>query len=87
MIYDYASSKTDQHEPVIGNMMRQALEAFSTFEYKKSIEDVSRDIHILELMEPEYQSYYKNLMYRLVLHGGSHREEQIKAMKDFNFSA
>ena len=24
-------------------------------------------------------------MYRLVLHGGSHREEQIKTMKDFNF--
>lgn len=24
-------------------------------------------------------------MYRLVLHGGSHREEQIKAMKDYDF--
>jgi hypothetical protein len=24
-------------------------------------------------------------MYRLVLHGGSHKEEQIKAMKDFQF--
>ena len=24
-------------------------------------------------------------MYRLVLHGGSHREEQIKAMSDFYF--
>lgn len=24
-------------------------------------------------------------MYRLVLHGGSHREEQVKAMDDMNF--
>ena len=26
-----------------------------------------------------------NLMYRLVLHGGSHREEQVKALDDMNF--
>lgn len=85
-IYEYASGKNEQYEIIIGNMMRQALEAFSYFEYKKSITDVSRDTKILELMpEPEYESYYKNLMYRLVLHGGSHREEQIKTMKDFNF--
>lgn len=24
-------------------------------------------------------------MYRLVLHGGSHKEDQVKAMKDMNF--
>lgn len=85
-IYEYASGKNEQYEIIIGNMIRQVLEAFSSFEYKKSITDVSRDIKILELMpEPEYESYYKNLMYRLILHGGSHREEQIKTMKDFNF--
>lgn len=85
-IFAYASGQADEHELVIGNMMRQALEAFSTFEYKKGIEDVSTDDEILgQLKEPEYISYYKNLMYRLVLHGGSHKEEQIKAMKDFQF--
>lgn len=67
-------------------MMHQALEAFSTFEYKKGIEDVSTNEQILGLLpEQEYVSYYKNLMYRLVLHGGSHKEEQIKTMNDFNF--
>jgi hypothetical protein len=67
-------------------MMRQVLEAFATFEYKKGIEDVSTDEKILGLLpEIEYVSYYKNLMYRLVLHGGSHKEEQIKTMEDFNF--
>ena len=66
--------------------MRQALEAFATFQYKKGIEDVSTDPDILTLLpEPEYRTYYENLMYRLVLHGSSHKEEQIKAMKDYEF--
>ena len=67
-------------------MMRQVLEAFSTFEYKKGIEEVSTDRQILDVLpEKEYVSYYRNLMYRLVLHGGSHREEQIQTMNDFEF--
>lgn len=86
IIYKYANGKADDYELVIGNMMRQALEAFSTFEYKKGIEDVSTNTQILNLLgEPEYVSYYKNLMYRLILHGGSHKEEQIKTMNDFQF--
>ena len=85
-VYTYASEQANDYELIIGNMMRQALEAFSTFEYKKGIEAVSTDAQILgQLKEPEYITYYKNLMYRLVLHGGSHKEEQIKAMKDFRF--
>lgn len=86
VIYKYASGQANEYELVIGNMMRQALEAFSTFEYKKGIEAVSTDAQILGLLpEVEYVSYYKNLMYRLVLHGGSHKEEQIKTMSDFRF--
>lgn len=85
-VYTYASGQVDKYELVIGNLMRQALEAFSTFEYKKGIEEVSTDAQILDLLkEPEYVSYYRNLMYRLVLHGGSHKEEQIKTMGDFQF--
>lgn len=86
VIYAYAFGQKDGYDLVIGNLMRQALEAFSTFEYKKGIEDVSTDEQILGLLpEQEYVSYFKNLMYRLVLHGGSHKEEQVKAMKDFQF--
>lgn len=86
IIYDYAKTGTNEYSVFIGNIIRQVLEAFSTFEYKKGIEAVSTDQAILSLLpEPEYQSYYQNLMYRLVLHGGSHREEQIKTMKDFQF--
>ncbi len=86
VIYNYGQGNANNYDIVIGNMMRQVLEAFATFQYKKGIEDVSTDSEILALLpEPEYQSYYKNLMYRLVLHGGSHKEEQIKAMKDYGF--
>lgn len=86
LIYDYGQGNTNDNNLVIGNLMRQALEAFSTFQYKKGIEEVSTDKDILMLLpEVEYQSYYKNLMYRLVLHGSSHKEEQIKAMKDYDF--
>ena len=85
-VYKYASGEANEYELVIGNMMRQALEAFSTFEYKKGIDTVSTDAQILALLPgAEYVSYYKNLMYRLVLHGGSHKEEQVKTMNDFRF--
>lgn len=86
-IYAYASKQDNgAYELAIGNMMRQVLEAFSTFEYRKGIEEVSTDLQILKLLnEPEYIVYYKNLMYRLVLNGGSHRMEQVNSMKDLNF--
>ena len=85
-IYYYGLGASNEYDIVIGNMMRQTLEAFATFQYKKGIVDVSTDPEILALLPgSEYQSYYKNLMYRLVLHGGSHKEEQIKAMKDYDF--
>ena len=66
--------------------MRQALEAFATFVYKKSIEQVSTDPVILQqLPDKSYTTYFSNLMYRLVLHGGSHREEQVRTIQDINF--
>lgn len=71
------------YEPQVTYSM---VEAFATFEYKKGIAEISNDDQILALLpEAEYQSYYKNLMYRLVLHGGSHKEEQVKVMSDFHF--
>ena len=66
--------------------MRQVLEAFSTFQYKKGIEEVSTDPQILALLPDEiYRRYFENLMYRLILNNGSHRLDQTKAMSDMNF--
>lgn len=86
LIFKYGQGNTSEYDLIIGNLMRQALEAFATFQYKKGIEDVSTDPEVLALLpEPAYQSYYENLMYRLVLHGSSHKEEQVKALKDYEF--
>lgn len=67
----------------IGNEMRRVLEAFSTFNYKKSIEDVSCDANVKKALE-EHSVFFENLMYRLVLHGESHYEEQVYSIHDGN---
>lgn len=85
IIYNYALGDAQEYEIIIGNIIRQVLEAFSTFQYKKNIEKVSTDSFILNDIPEPYRSYFNNLMYRLVLHGGSHREEQVKALDDLNF--
>lgn len=86
IIYMYATGNAEEYEMVIGNIMRQVLEAFSTFQYKKGIDKVSTDQSILAcLPEEEYRNYFENLMYRLILNNGSHRLVQTKAMSDLNF--
>lgn len=86
IVYDYANETSEEYDIIIGNIMRQLLEAYATFEYKKTIEKVTLDEEVLGLLPNQvFITYYKNLMYRLVLHGGSHREEQVKSMNDFDF--
>ena len=88
IIYSFAKGNAEEYEMIIGNIMRQMLEAFSTFQYKKGIDKVSTDQKILAcLPEPEYKSYFENLMYRLILNNGSHKRDQTKAMADLNFFA
>ena len=66
--------------------MRQVLEAFSTFEYRLGIEKISTNEDVLDKLEkPELKVYFKNLMYRLVLNGGSHRKDQVQAMESLDF--
>lgn len=86
IVYNYALGNADDYEIVIGNIMRQMLEAFSTFTYKKGIEDISTDKNVLSCIdEIEYREYFENLMYRLILNNGSHREKQVEAMTDLNY--
>ena len=80
LIYEYGNGKASEHEIYIGNIMRQVIEAFSTFEFKQGI-GFSRDDSILSAIEHEKtRDYFKNLMYRFVLNGGSHRREQTQSM-------
>ena len=93
-IYDYASkpkpenANTDNNTiPVnvnIGNNMRKVLEAFGTFNYQCGIEDIARDEVIVANLSPEQQTYFENLMYRLVLHGESHAEDKTKTLDFFS---
>lgn len=86
-VYDYARGQNREYELVIGNSMRRLLEAFSTFEYKMGIDKVSTNSSILAKLGTPYDNYFENLMYRLVLNGGSHYEENIKALGDLSFFA
>lgn len=65
--------------------MRRLLEAFSTFIYKKGIDQVSTNPRILKKIDSLHRAYFENLMYRLVLHGGSHYEEHVKSMGNADF--
>lgn len=81
VIFEYGNGGAVQQEAYIGNIMRQVLEAFSTFEFKEKIDEVSTDDSVLELIETEAdREYFKNLMYRIVLNEGSHRYDQVRNM-------
>ena len=82
-VYHYAIDSEKGDGATIGNSMRRVLEAFSTFNYQKSIEDVSLDSNILKSLG-DHSRFFENLMYRLVLHGESHFQEQVYSIHDGN---
>ena len=88
IIYTFANKNNSDNNVVIGNIMRQVLEAFATFQYKKGIEGIvsKKELDLIMCSQKDYIPYFNNLMYRLVLNGGSHRKEQVQSMKDYNFS-
>ena len=81
MIFSYAMSNTEGLSLVIGNSMRRALEAFSTFIYGTGIAEVSFDPKVVKSLG-NHSRYFENLMYRLVLHGESHFETRVYALQD-----
>lgn len=86
-IYGYASNASDEYELFIGNIMRRALEAFGTFEFRKGVAKLSCDPTVLSEIEEEKRDYFENLMYRLILNGESHLEDRTKSLTDSNFFA
>lgn len=84
-IFEYAKTGVDDGL-VIGNIMRRVLEAFATFSYKAGIDNISSKDSILSILPGSLREYFKNRMYRLVLHGESHSMERILSMKDYDFS-
>lgn len=85
LMYRYAIREGDDLELTIGNIMRRALESFSTFMYGTGIAEVSFDSKVLKSLGNR-SVYFENLMYRLVMNGESHFQNRIYGVKDdFNF--
>lgn len=81
MIFNYAMGNTEGLDLAIGNSMRRALEAFSTFIYGTGIAEVSFDPKVIKSLG-NHSKHFENLMYRLVLHGESHFETHVYAIQD-----
>lgn len=87
-VYQYAKNPTvdSDLDLAIGNMMRRVLEAFASFSFKLGIDEVSLDERVLGLLpDEETRTYYRNLMYRLVLNNESHFMENIQGAPEGGF--
>lgn len=84
-IYKFVKGLNSEYELVIGNSMRRVMEAYGSFMYKKGIEKLSTAPEIKALLPEPFKDHFENLMYRLVLHGGSHNEERVKNMVSDDF--
>lgn len=85
-VYAYAKNPTQDQDYVIGNVMRRVLEAFSSFSFKKGIEDVSLNDDILAILPDEHSRlYFQNSLYRLILNGESHFKEAVQGSPETSF--
>jgi hypothetical protein len=86
LIYNFAvgNNQSEEVDFYIGNVVRRVLEAYSTFVYRKGIEEISYTPEILALCKDnKLAEYFENSMYRLVLNGESHSAEKAKSLDDF----
>ena len=83
--YLFAIGANPEYDLLVGNSMRRIMEAFGTFMYKKGIENLSTSPEIKELLGVPFSEHFENLMYRLVLHGGSHNAERVRGMDSEDF--
>ena len=89
-IYKYAKIEDDKAEndldDTIGNTMRKLLEAYSTFNYNKGIEEVTRNQNVLEKIEnQDIKQYFENFMYRLILNNESHTFDETRSLDFYDF--
>ena len=87
LVYDFAKGSSEASSLPIGNLMRQLMEAFSTFQYKIGITELSTKENVISLLPNEYKNYFRNYMYRLVLNSGSHKENEAKFNLDMDFQS
>lgn len=80
-VYDYAKNQPEGDDGVeegIGNVMRRVAEAFSSFCYNMSFEEMMCREGVLKCVpDDKIRRYYENFMCRLALNGESHMEERV----------
>lgn len=86
-VYRFAICGDEEKLATIGNSMRRVVEAFSSFLYKCSIQELSTRQDILGQIDPAVAPYFEHLLYRLVLNGGSHMEERVQTMETLDLDA
>lgn len=84
-VYDYAQNSRpndpdDDAEIGVGNQMRRLMEAFASFCYNTSFEQMMCRDGVLNKIPPEKRAYYENFMCRLTLNSLSHEEEHVYTM-------
>lgn len=85
-IYQYAQNPHPENDLTIGNVMRRTLEAFSTFLFRQTIDAITLDDEVLQMLSNDtIREYFKNSMYRLVLNGESHTAESARGVPEAAF--
>ena len=83
-IFAFANGDVDGKDISIGNQMRKVMEAYATFLYRKRMEDAFHNEDILVPIPGDKKKYYKNFMFRLILNGDSHEEENVYTLSNFD---
>jgi len=79
--YLYAvAKKTDKYKDItIGNVMRKAVEAFTTFQYNTGITEVLQNKDVLaNITDNNQKDYFKRRMFKLMFNEDSHTENAVK---------
>jgi len=77
--YAFGDEDMSIYEMNVGNMLRRVLEAYSNFNYKIEVAKVFNTPEIMNVINENRRGYYEHKMYRLLLHGESHTEDQTKS--------
>lgn len=83
-IYLYACGENDGFEMSVGNAIRRVLEAYSTFNYRKGMSELSCSPDVISGLGA-YAEHFENLMYRLMLDGESHSRERVTTLESNGF--
>ena len=86
-VFEFANGQKDDSEYLYGNIIRKALEAYSNFNYKLSIDQFLTLPEILnKIKDSKLKSYFESRMNKLLLNDESHTQDISHKLPDsFDF--